>query len=58
MRLARSWSIAAFLVLCLVSTAGAQAPAKKPNILHLDGYNLMPFFKGEGKASPRQEFLY
>jgi arylsulfatase len=26
--------------------------------VHLDGYNLMPFFKGEVKESPRQEFLY
>src|SRR6266511_5882342 len=26
--------------------------------VHLDGYNLMPFFKGEVKASPRNEFLY
>jgi arylsulfatase A-like enzyme len=26
--------------------------------VHLDGYNLMPFFKGEEKVSPRKEFLY
>src|SRR5262245_30348257 len=26
--------------------------------VHLDGYNLMPFFKGEMKESPRHEFLY
>ena len=26
--------------------------------VHLDGYNLMPFFKGDVKESPRQEFLY
>jgi arylsulfatase A-like enzyme len=26
--------------------------------VHLDGYNLMPFFKGEVKKSPREEFLY
>ena len=26
--------------------------------VHLDGYNLMPFFKGEVKESPRKEFLY
>jgi arylsulfatase A-like enzyme len=26
--------------------------------VHLDGFNLLPFFKGETKASPRQEFLY
>ncbi|NEU09627.1 arylsulfatase [Flavihumibacter sp. R14] len=26
--------------------------------VHLDGYNLMPFFKGEESESPRREFLY
>lgn len=26
--------------------------------VHLDGYNLVPFFKGEVKASPRPGFLY
>jgi arylsulfatase len=26
--------------------------------VHLDGYNLLPFFKGDAKQSPRQEFLY
>ena len=26
--------------------------------VHLDGYNLMPFFKGEVKESPRKEFIY
>ncbi|MGH8071421.1 MAG: arylsulfatase [Candidatus Entotheonellia bacterium] len=26
--------------------------------VHLDGSNLMPFFKGEVQASPRQHFLY
>jgi arylsulfatase len=26
--------------------------------VHLDGYNLLPFFKGEVKASPRHEFIY
>ncbi|MGI9455028.1 MAG: arylsulfatase [Aeoliella sp.] len=26
--------------------------------VHLDGYNLMPFLKGEVKKSPREEFLY
>jgi arylsulfatase A-like enzyme len=26
--------------------------------VHLDGYNLMPFFKGEVQESPRREFLY
>jgi arylsulfatase len=26
--------------------------------VHLDGYNLIPFLKGEAKESPRREFLY
>jgi arylsulfatase A-like enzyme len=26
--------------------------------VHLDGHNLIPFFKGEMKESPRKEFLY
>ena len=26
--------------------------------VHLDGFNLMPFFKGEVKGSPRKEFIY
>jgi arylsulfatase A-like enzyme len=26
--------------------------------VHLDGYNLIPFFKGEIKESPRRDFLY
>jgi arylsulfatase A-like enzyme len=26
--------------------------------VHLDGHSLMPFFKGEAKASPREGFLY
>jgi len=26
--------------------------------IHLDGYNLMPFFAGDVKESPRKEFLY
>jgi arylsulfatase len=26
--------------------------------VHLDGYNLMPFFKGEVNEAPRKEFLY
>ena len=26
--------------------------------MHLDGYNLLPYFKGEAKESPRKEFLY
>jgi arylsulfatase len=34
-------------------TAGA-----KTFKVHLDGYNLMPYFKGETKEWPRKEFLY
>jgi arylsulfatase len=26
--------------------------------VHLDGFNLMPFFKGDAKEAPRNEFLY
>ncbi len=26
--------------------------------VHLDGFNLIPFFKGEAKESPRKEFIY
>jgi arylsulfatase len=26
--------------------------------VHLDGYNLLPFFKGQTKESPRKDFLY
>ena len=26
--------------------------------VHLDGYNLMPYFKGGAKDSPRDEFMY
>jgi len=26
--------------------------------VHLDGYNLLPFFRGEAKESPRKDFLY
>lgn len=26
--------------------------------VHLDGYNLLPYFKGEAKEAPRKEFLY
>src|SRR5262249_15296151 len=36
---------------------GYQANGKNFKV-HLDGYNLMPFFQGEVKESPRQEFLY
>jgi arylsulfatase len=36
---------------------GHQAGSKTFKV-HLDGHNLMPFFKGEAKESPRQEFLY
>jgi arylsulfatase len=31
---------------------------KKTFKVHLDGYNLLPFLKGEVKESPRKEFLY
>jgi arylsulfatase len=36
---------------------GYQAGGKNFKV-HLDGYNLMPFLKGEAKTSPRTEFLY
>ena len=26
--------------------------------VHLDGFNLTPFFKGEVKESPRKDFIY
>ncbi len=31
---------------------------KKTFKVHLDGYDLIPFFKGEANESPRKEFLY
>jgi arylsulfatase len=31
---------------------------KKSFKVHLDGYNLLPFFRGEAKEAPRNEFLY
>ena len=31
---------------------------KKTYKVHLDGYNLLPFLKGEVKESPRKEFIY
>jgi arylsulfatase len=37
--------------------AGYKAGAKTFKV-HLDGYNLLPFFKGEADAGPRREFLY
>jgi arylsulfatase len=37
--------------------AGYTADGRKFKV-HLDGYNLMPFLKGEQKKSPRNEFLY
>jgi arylsulfatase len=37
--------------------AGYQAGGKTFKV-HLDGYNLMPFFKGDTKEDPRKEFLY
>ena len=36
---------------------GYQAGAKTFKV-HLDGYNLIPFLKGEAKQAPRDEFLY
>jgi arylsulfatase len=36
---------------------GCQSGARTFKV-HLDGYNLVPFFKGEVKESPRREFLY
>jgi arylsulfatase len=36
---------------------GYQANGKTFKV-HLDGYNLLPFFRGEVKASPRKEFIY
>ena len=36
---------------------GAEVGNKRFNI-HLDGYNLVPFLKGEVKEPPRKEFLY
>ena len=50
--------------------AGAGVPDVKEKLLagyqagdstykvHLDGYNLMPYLKGEAEAGPRKEFLY
>ena len=31
---------------------------KKSFKVHLDGYNLIPYFQGQVKESPRKEFLY
>ncbi|MBS0628725.1 MAG: arylsulfatase [Verrucomicrobia bacterium] len=31
---------------------------KKEFKVHLDGYNYLPFFKGQDKKSPREEFFY
>ena len=36
---------------------GYQAGSKTFKV-HLDGYNLIPFFKGETKESPRKSFVY
>ena len=36
---------------------GAQIGNKTFKV-HLDGYNLLPFFKGDVKESPRKEFVY
>jgi arylsulfatase A-like enzyme len=38
-------------------TQGATLNGKTFKV-HLDGYNLLPFLKGEAKESPREEFLY
>jgi arylsulfatase len=38
-------------------TKGYSANGKEFKV-HLDGYNLVPFLKGEVKESPRKEFLY
>ena len=38
-------------------TKGYQASGKTFKV-HLDGYNLLPFLKGEVKESPRKEFIY
>ncbi|MEI2296600.1 arylsulfatase [Ensifer sp. MJa1] len=37
--------------------AGYQAGTKTFKV-HLDGYNMMPFFRGEVNDAPRREFLY
>jgi arylsulfatase A-like enzyme len=37
---------------------GYQAGNNKTFKVHLDGYNLMPFFKGDAKEGSRKEFLY
>lgn len=37
--------------------AGYQAGDKTFKV-HLDGYNLLPYFKGEEQEPPRKEFLY
>ena len=37
--------------------AGYSAGGKSYKV-HLDGYNLLPFLKGEADAAPRKEFLY
>jgi len=34
------------------------AVGKKEFKLHLDGYNLLPYWKGETKESPRKDFFY
>ena len=36
---------------------GAQIGGKTFKV-HLDGYNLIPFFKGDAKESPRKDFIY
>src|ERR1035438_6523760 len=36
----------------------ATKPSDSTYKVHLDGYNLMPYLKGEVEAGPRKEFLY
>ncbi|UVE16024.1 arylsulfatase [Pseudomonas sp. LS44] len=36
---------------------GSQLSGKQYRV-HLDGYNFLPFFKGEAKDSPREEYFY
>jgi arylsulfatase A-like enzyme len=38
--------------------ASGQQVGERTYKVHLDGYNLLPFFKGEVQEAPRKEFLY
>jgi arylsulfatase len=42
----------------VAKVAKGYAAGGKTFKVHLDGYNLLPFLKGEVKESPRKEFLY